>query len=93
MSLVVFEGLSKSCGSTKALDNVNLSLAAGSITGLIGPNGAGKTTTIKVILGLLLPDKGRVEVFGQNPWDNEKIRGRVGIVYEKAFFPPHQNIL
>jgi ABC-2 type transport system ATP-binding protein len=93
MSLVVVEGLSKSYGSIKALDDVSISLTAGSITGLVGPNGAGKTTAIKVILGLLLPDQGRVEVFGQNPWDNDKIRGRVGVVYEKAFFPPHQNIL
>jgi ABC-2 type transport system ATP-binding protein len=93
MYLVEVEGLSKSYGSKKALDAVSLSLAEGSITGLVGPNGAGKTTAIKVVLGLLLPDAGRVEVFGQNPWDNEKIRGRIGVVYEKAFFPPHQNIL
>jgi ABC-2 type transport system ATP-binding protein len=93
MSLVVVEGLSKNYGFIKALDNVNLRLAEGSITGLVGPNGAGKTTMIKVILGLLEPDAGRVEVFGQNPWDNETIRGRIGIVYEKPFFPPHQNIL
>jgi len=93
MSLVMVEGLSKRYGSIKALDNVSLSLTEGSITGLVGPNGAGKTTAIKVILGLLLPDAGRVEVFGQNPWDNEKIRGRIGVVYEKSFFPPHQNIL
>lgn len=93
MSLVVVEGLSKSYRGIKALDDVSLSLAEGSIMGIVGPNGAGKTTAIKVILGLLLPDAGRVEVFGQNPWDNEKIRGRIGVVYEKAFFPPHQNIL
>lgn len=93
MSLVEVEGLSKRYGSKKALDYVSLSLAEGSITGLVGPNGAGKTTAIKVVLGLLLPDAGRVEVFGQNPWDNEKIRSRIGVVYEKAFFPPHQNIL
>ncbi len=93
MSLVTVEGVSKSYGSIRALDNVSFSLADKSITGLVGPNGAGKTTAIKVMIGLLEPDTGRVQVFGQNPWDNKKIRGFIGVVYEKAFFPPHQNTL
>jgi len=93
MSLIVAEGLSKSYGRVVAVDNLNLSLDEGSITGLIGPNGAGKTTTIKMILGLLKPDKGWVKVFGQNPWDNTAIRSMIGVVYEKAFFPAHQKTL
>ena len=93
MSLIVAEGLSKRYGSVVAVDNLTLSLDEGSVTGLIGPNGAGKTTTIKMILGLLKPDKGWVKVFGQNPWDNPAIRSMVGVVYEKAFFPAHQKTL
>jgi ABC-2 type transport system ATP-binding protein len=93
MSLIVAEGLSKSYGNVVAVDDLNLSLDEGSVTGLIGPNGAGKTTTIKMILGLLKPDKGMVKVFGQNPWDNPAIRSMIGVVYEKAFFPAHQKTL
>jgi ABC-2 type transport system ATP-binding protein len=93
MSLIVAEGLSKSYGRVVAVDNLNLSLEEGSVTGLIGPNGAGKTTTIKMVLGLLKPDKGWVKVFGQNPWDNTAIRPMIGVVYEKAFFPAHQKTL
>jgi len=93
MSLIVAEGLSKRYGRVVAVDNLNLSLDEGSVTGLIGPNGAGKTTTIKMILGLLKPDKGWVKVFGQNPWDNTTIRPMIGVVYEKAFFPAHQKTL
>jgi len=93
MSLIVAENLRKSYGSVVAVDNLNLRLDAGSVTGLIGPNGAGKTTTIKMILGLLKPDKGMVKVFGQDPWDNPEIRTMIGIVYEKAFFPAHQKTL
>ncbi len=93
MSLIVAENLSKSYGSVVAVDSLNLSLDEGSITGLIGPNGAGKTTTIKMILGLLKPDKGWVKVFGQDPWDNTAIRSMIGVVYEKAFFPSHQKTL
>ena len=74
MSLIVAENLAKSYGKVVAVDNLNFSLDEGSITALIGPNGAGKTTTIKMILGLLKPDRGEVKVFGQNPWDNTAIR-------------------
>jgi len=93
MSLIVAENLSKSYGRVVAVDSLRLSLGEGSVTGLIGPNGAGKTTTIKMILGLLKPDKGWVKVFGQNPWDNTAIRSMIGVVYEKAFFPSHQKTL
>ncbi|MGD9130942.1 MAG: ABC transporter ATP-binding protein [Candidatus Bathyarchaeota archaeon] len=93
MSLIVTEGISKRYGRVVAVDNLTLSLEAGSVTGLIGPNGAGKTTTIKMILGLLKPDKGVVKVFGQDPWDNPAIRSMIGVVYEKAFFPAHQRMV
>jgi ABC-2 type transport system ATP-binding protein len=46
-----------------------------------------------MILGLLKPDRGHVKVFDQDPWDNTSIRSLIGVVYEKAFFPPHQKIL
>jgi ABC-2 type transport system ATP-binding protein len=93
MSLIVAENLSKRYGSVVAVDSLNLSLHEGSVTGLIGPNGAGKTTTIKMILGLLKPDRGWVKVFGEDPWDNTVIRSMIGVVYEKAFFPSHQKTL
>jgi ABC-2 type transport system ATP-binding protein len=76
-----------------AVEGLNLTVDKDSVTGLIGPNGAGKTTTIKMILGLLKPDRGHVKVFGQNPWDNTVIRSLIGVVYEKAFFPSHQKTL
>jgi len=93
MALIVAEGLFKSYGKVIAVNGLNLTLDKGLITGLIGPNGAGKTTTIKIVLGLLKPDRGRVEVFGQAPWDNPKIRTLIGVVHEKAFFPSHQKTL
>ena len=90
MSVVLAENLSKSYGGFKAVDKLSLTLEEGTVTGLIGPNGAGKTTTIKMILGILKPTSGKVEVFGQNPWDNPSIRPLIGVVHEKAFFPAHQ---
>ncbi len=93
MSLIVAKDLAKSYGDVVAVDGLDLTLDEGSVTGLIGPNGAGKTTTIKMILGLLKPDRGSVKVFGFDPWDNTAIRSLIGVVYEKAFFPPHQRTL
>jgi len=93
MTLIVAESLAKKYGKVIAVNGLNLTLNEGTVTGLIGPNGAGKTTTIKMILGLLKPDRGRVEVFGQDPWDNPNIRTLIGVVHEKAFFPSHQKTL
>ena len=93
MSLIVAEGIAKSYGKVVAVDSLSLKLDEGSVTALIGPNGAGKTTTIKMLLGLLKPDRGTVKVFGQDPWDNTSIRSMIGVVYEKAYFPSHQKTL
>ncbi len=64
--MIVVENLSKHFGGIKAVDNVSLSIAPGSITGLIGPNGAGKTTLFNVIAGLYKPTSGRVLLDGQD---------------------------
>jgi ABC-2 type transport system ATP-binding protein len=93
MVLVTAENLAKSYGRVRAVNGLSLKIDDGSISGLIGPNGAGKTTTIKMILGLLRPDGGKVLTFGQNPWDNPEIRKLMGVVYEKAFFPSNQRAL
>lgn len=93
MGLIVAEDLTKRYGKVVAVDGLYLNVEEGVVTGLIGPNGAGKTTTIKIILGLLKPDRGHVEVFGQEPWDNSDLRGLIGVVYEKAYFPSHQRVL
>ena len=56
--------LCKSFGELKAVDDVSFQVARGEIVGLVGPNGAGKTTTINMILGVLAPTSGRVEIEG-----------------------------
>ncbi|MCE4603284.1 MAG: ABC transporter ATP-binding protein [Desulfurococcales archaeon] len=59
-SRIVVEGISKRYKGAVAVDGLSLEIARGKVLGLLGPNGAGKTTTIKIILGLVKPDKGRV---------------------------------
>jgi ABC-2 type transport system ATP-binding protein len=65
-----------------ALDGVSFSLRAGELVGYIGPNGAGKSTTIKILAGILVPDRGRVEIDGRVPWKQriEHVR-RIGVVF------------
>ncbi|MCP2680013.1 ATP-binding cassette domain-containing protein [Maricaulaceae bacterium NA33B04] len=61
------EGLTKSFGGKPAVRNVSFKAARGEITGFLGPNGAGKTTTLRMSLGVIAPDSGRAELFGQAP--------------------------
>jgi ABC-2 type transport system ATP-binding protein len=60
-------GLSKSYGTTKAVDGVDLTIARGEVVALLGPNGAGKSTTLDILLGLGRADAGTVRLFGGTP--------------------------
>lgn len=61
-------GLTKSFGSTRALDGVDLTVGRGEVHGFLGPNGAGKSTTIRVLLGLLRKDAGEATLLDGDPW-------------------------
>ncbi len=63
---IIVEGLCKHYGDVVAVDGLDFQTARGQTTALLGGNGAGKTTTIAILLGLLLPSSGRVEVLGEN---------------------------
>ncbi len=61
---IVLRGLTKTFGETVAVRDVDLTVPAGALYGVIGPNGAGKTTTIRMILSILMPDRGELSVLG-----------------------------
>src|SRR5918997_263290 len=72
-------GLTKSFHATKAVDGVDLTVAAGQRVALLGPNGAGKTTTLFMLLGVISPDEGHVEVTGLRlPEQRSEAMQRVG---------------
>jgi ABC-2 type transport system ATP-binding protein len=73
--------VTKRFGSVVAVDRLSLEVPAGSIYGFIGPNGSGKTTTIRMILNILLPDEGAVEVLGSR--ETRAARDRVGYLPEE----------
>lgn len=76
------EGVSKSYnkGTVKAVDDINLNIRSGEIFGFLGPNGAGKTTTIKIIVGLLKPDSGKITIDGVDVWQ-EPLKAKSMISY------------
>lgn len=67
---IVMESVVKTFGDTRALDGVDLTVHEGEVHGFLGPNGAGKSTAIRVLLGLLRPDAGHVQLLGGDPWDD-----------------------
>jgi len=70
--MIEFKNVSKSFGSTVALNDVSIVFPRGKIIGLFGPNGAGKSTSIKLIMGLNRPDRGEVRVDGENPQNKKQ---------------------
>ena len=87
-SPVVVEKLSHAFGRTVALDDVTVSAPSGGVFGLVGENGAGKTTLIKLMLGLLVPNRGSVRMFGMNPVEHpELVLGRLGYLSEDHDLP------
>lgn len=76
-------GLTRHFGDLIAVDRLDLAVPAGTVSGFLGPNGAGKTTTLRMILGLIRPDAGEVEIFG-TPLTSRKetLLRRVGALVE-----------
>jgi ABC-2 type transport system ATP-binding protein len=91
MKLVIeTAGLTKRYGSLTAVDKLDLKVEQDAIHGFLGPNGAGKTTTIKILVGLLRPDSGKVTVLGRDlGWDKPDVRLRVGYMPELPKLPKH----
>ena len=85
--MIRLRGLRKSYGNITAVDGVSLEIARGEAFGLLGPNGAGKTTTLSMIVGLIAPDAGTVEVGGADPL-LPATRRRIGICPQSVSLYP-----
>ncbi|EWG07687.1 MAG: ABC transporter-like protein [Candidatus Aramenus sulfurataquae] len=90
-AVIVAENLTRVFDKREVI-NVTFRVEKGSITSFIGPNGAGKTTTIKVIAGLLPKSGGKVEVLGENPWNNPRLYERFSVVFTPIHHPQEAKV-
>jgi ABC-2 type transport system ATP-binding protein len=74
----------------RAVDNVDFDVRRGEVFGLLGPNGSGKSTTVKLLLGLLYPTKGHIEVFGHSP-RHVQTKSRIGYLPEESYLYRYLN--
>jgi ABC-2 type transport system ATP-binding protein len=81
MPVVELAGVTKAYETKLAVDNLNLSIDAGQMSGLLGPNGAGKTSSIRMMMGITIPDSGTVSLFGK-PFERKSLE-RVGYLPEE----------
>jgi ABC-2 type transport system ATP-binding protein len=89
MLALAARGLTKTYGNRRAVDEADLTLAPGEVRGLLGPNGAGKTTVLRMLLGLVHPDAGEIELFGRMlRWGDDAPPATVaGFVEQPSFYP------
>jgi len=83
VNAIEIKGLSKSFRGMYAVDHLNMTVPAGSIYGFIGENGSGKSTTMKLLCGHLVPDEGKMNLFGRD-YTDPGVRVRVGALIENA---------
>ncbi len=87
MEVIKVKGLRKAFGDKLVLNGVSMTVYQGDIYGFLGPNGSGKTTTLRILLGILTPDGGKVEVLGINPpLKGNQLRQRVNALPESHGF-------
>lgn len=88
-----FERVTRRFGRTTAVDRLDVALEAGTVLGLVGRNGAGKTTSLRLAIGLLYPDAGRVRVLGRDPVTQAlEVRTRVSLLSEESHLYPWMTV-
>ena len=82
-SVIATRGLVKRFGRLRAVDDIDLDVRAGDVYGFLGANGSGKTTTVRMLLGLVLPTNGEIELLGgRMPRAGRRVLPRVGALIE-----------
>jgi len=90
MSVIKVQNISKHFGSLKAVDNLSFEVKAGQVFGFLGQNGSGKSTTIRMLLSLIHPTSGSIELFGKSiEKSREEILEQVGAIIERPDLYPY----
>jgi spermidine/putrescine ABC transporter ATP-binding subunit len=92
MAAVVLRSIAKTYGHAAAVDDVSLDVTAGEFVTLLGPSGCGKTTTLRLIAGLIVPDRGSVEVGGRDVTRVPVHQRNIGMVFQSHALFPHMTI-
>ena len=82
------KNVTKTFGGFTALDDLNMTVPNGTVYGLVGPNGAGKTTVIRHMLGVYCPDRGTIQLDGQDVYENVAVKARIGSIPDDIFYFP-----
>ena len=90
--MIEIEGLRKTFGKLRVLEEVNLKVESGTITAIVGPNGSGKTTLIKSILGLVRIDQGEIRVGGRRLNGDCSYRREIGYMPQIARYPENLKV-
>ena len=80
--------VTKTFGSFKALDDLNMTVPQGAVYGLVGPNGAGKSTAIRHLTGVYRPDSGKVTLEGLPIYENPVVKSTIGCIPDDVFYFP-----
>ena len=86
--MLEMNGVTKTFGGFKALDNLTLTVPQGAVYGLVGPNGAGKSTAIRHLTGVYRPDSGTVQVDSQRVYENPAVKADIGYIPDDVFYFP-----
>jgi len=92
-SAVSFQKVSRHFGVIRAVDNVDLDIAAGEFFAMLGPSGSGKTTCLRLIAGFEQPTRGHIEIFGETAEGVPPYRRNVNTVFQDYALFPHLNVL
>ena len=92
MAEVILNGVSKSYGQTRALNNVSMTIPDGAFVVLLGPTGAGKTTTLRLIAGLDSPDQGDIRIGGQSVLAMTPAQRDIAMVFQQYSLYPHLTV-
>ena len=90
--MIDVEGLKKSFGKLTVLDDLDLEIQSGGIFVIVGPNGSGKTTLIKSVLGMVVPDAGKISIDGKSVIKEWEYRGNIDYLPQIANFPSNLSV-
>ena len=84
--MIEVRNVTKTFDGFTALNDVSLTVPAGSVYGLVGPNGAGKSTLIRCLTGIYRPDAGTLQADGQDVWENESLKTRIAAIPDDWYY-------